>query len=205
MKKNIMIALALALCLPALAQQGQEEERCISNEFSIGYGFHPVSGDYFGMDAMQFNYWIDKVGAFYGTYTHFFNKVVGVGGTYCFDPRIIDYTYIGSITNNPLVCTLNESCHSVMGHLKVNCINKKHFVLYTKFDAGICFWDYKLKEYHPELFGVELPEQHCCFAWQAAAGIEVGNERIAGFLQCGVGMEGNLSIGIRYKLNNKAQ
>ncbi|MBQ6101480.1 MAG: hypothetical protein IJL04_04215, partial [Bacteroidales bacterium] len=170
-------------------------------EISIGYGFHPVSGDYFGMDAMRFNYWIDKVGAIYGSYTHFFNKVVGVGGTYCFDPRIIDYTYNGIVTNNPMVCTLNESCHSVMGHLKLNCINKKHFVLYTKFDAGICFWGYKLKEYQPEYFGVEFPDQHCCFAWQAAAGIEVGNERIAGFAQCGVGMEGSYSIGIRYKFN----
>ena len=204
MKKNIMIALALALYLPALAQQ-EEEQRCVSNEFSIGYGFHPVSGDDFLPDGSIFRHWIDKVGAIYGTYTHFFNEVVGVGGTYCFDPRIIDYSYTGPLTNNPWVCSLNESCHSVMGHLKLNCINKKHFVLYTKFDAGVCFWGYKLTEYQPEYFGVELPDQHCCFAWQAALGIEAGNERIAGFLQCGVGMEGNLSIGIRYKLNNKAQ
>ena len=200
MKKHIMIALALALCLPALAQE-EEKERHVSDEISIGYGFHPVSGDYFGMDAMRFNYWIDKVGAIYGSYTHFFNKVVGVGGTYCFDPRIIDYTYNGLVTNNPLICTLNESSHSVMGHVKLNCINKKHFVLYTKFDAGICFWGYKLKEFQPEYFAVELPDQHCCFAWQAAVGIEVGNERIAGFAQCGVGMEGSYSIGIRYKFN----
>jgi len=203
MKKSIIIALVLALYLPALAQQ--EEDRCISNEFSIGYGFHPVSGDEFLTEGSVFLHRIDKVGAFYGTYTHFFNKVVGVGGTYCFDPRIIDYTYNGLVTNNPLVCTLNESCHSVMGHLKLNCINKRHFVLYAKFDAGICFWDYKLTEYQPELFGVDLPTQHCCFAWQTAAGIEVGNERIAGFLQLGVGMEGNYSIGIRYKFKNRAQ
>ena len=203
MKRNIIIILALAFCLPAMAQQ--EEDPCISNEFSIGYGFHPVSGDEFLTEGSVFLHRIDKVGAFDGTYTHFFNKVVGVGGTYCFDPRIIDYTYNGLVTNNPLVCTLNESCHSVMGHLKLNCINEKHFVLYTKFDAGICFWDYKLTEYQPELYGVEVPDQHCCFAWQAAAGIEVGNERIAGFVQCGIGMEGNYSIGIRYKLKNKVQ
>ncbi|MDO5316924.1 MAG: hypothetical protein Q4F82_12615 [bacterium] len=200
MKKHIMIALALALCLPALAQE-EEKERHVSDEISIGYGFHPASGSEFDLEASHFRHWNDKAGAFYGTYTHFFNQVVGVGGTYCFDPRIIDYTYNGIVTNNPMVCTLNESCHSVMGHLKLNCINKKHFVLYTKFDAGICFWGYKLKEYQPEYFGVELPDQHCCFAWQAAAGIEVGNERIAGFAQCGVGMEGSYSIGIRYKFN----
>ena len=203
MKKTFLIALAFALCGTVVAQNGTDDFR--RHEISIGYGFHPVSGDYFGLNGTPFQYWIDNVGAFYGTYTHYFNKVVGVGGTYCFDPRIIDYTYNGTLTNNPLVCTLNESCHSVMGHLKLNCINKKHFVLYTKFDAGICFWGYKLTEFQPEYFGVELPDQHCCFAWQAALGIEVGNERIAGFAQCGVGMEGLFSLGIRYKLNNKAQ
>ena len=47
MKKPIVIALALALCLPAMAQQ--EKECYISDEFSIGYGFHPVSGDEFDL------------------------------------------------------------------------------------------------------------------------------------------------------------
>ena len=144
MKNILLITLAVALCLPTLAQE-QDYEPCVSNEIALSYGFHPVSGDDHLPSVPFYSYYLDKVGAFSGSYTHFFNKVVGVGGTYCFDPRIIDYTYIGSITNNPLVCTLNESCHSVMGHLKLNCINKKHFVLYTKFDAGICFWDYKLK------------------------------------------------------------
>lgn len=199
MRKTILIALALALCLPVWAQQSEAKTfRC--NEISLGYGFHPVSGDYFSMDGYShFHYWIDNVGAIYGTYTHYFNKVVGVGGTYCFDYREIDYTHHGPNTNNPLVCNLYESCHSLMGHVKINCINKKYFTLYCKTAAGLCFWGYQLEEFQPDLYGVELPDQHCCFAWQAATGIELGNDRIAGFLQCGIGMEGNYSLGIRYK------
>lgn len=199
--KNILIILALAFCLPTMAQE-QDKERDVSNEIAISYGFHPVSGDDF-LPMPFYSYYLDKIGAFSGSYTHFFNKVVGVGGTYCFDYREIDYRFHG--TNNPLVCNLYESCHSLMGHLKLNCINKKHFTLYVKADAGLCFWGYRLEEFQPDLFGVNLPTKHFCFAWQAATGVEVGNDRIAGFLQVGVGMEGNYSLGIRYKFKNHAQ
>lgn len=200
MKKNIIFVILFAsLSLPALAQQ-QEKESQISNEFSLGYGFIPMTS----IDGQPagFYRWIDKVGAICGSYTYFFNEVVGVGGTYCFDPREIDYTFHNSTINNPRVCNLYESSHTLMGHLKLNCINMKHFVLYTKFGAGISVWGYRLKEFQPELFEVTLPDQHCCFAWQAALGIEVGNERLAGFMQCGLGMEGFLSIGIRFKFKN---
>lgn len=197
MKKPIVIALVLVLCLPALAQQ-EEKESLVSNEFCIGYGFIPLTS----LDGEDVNFyrWIDKVGAICATYTHFFDDVLGLGGTYCFDPREIDYSYHG--LNNPMICNLYESSHTLMGHMKLNCINKKHFVLYTKFGAGISVWGYRLKEFQPDLFEVTLPEQHCCFAWQIAAGIEVGNERLAGFMQCGLGMEGLLNLGIRYKLKN---
>ena len=207
MKKSLIIALVLALCLPTLAQEKtqQETQDFCKHEISMGYGFQPVSSSSFDMESHGYvRHQFDNVGAIYGAYTYYLNQHVGLGGTYCFDPREITYTY-HHYNSNPLVSDLNESCHSVMGHVKLNCINKKHFMLYTKFDAGICFWGYKLTEYQPELFGVEIPDQHCCFAWQAAAGIEIGNERIAGVLQCGIGMEGNYSIGIRYKFNNKAK
>ena len=204
-KKFTILIVAVALCLSALAQNEGQTQDFRRHEISLGYGFQPVSSESFLPKAVYFPYWIDKVGAISGAYTYFFNPHFGVGGTYSFDPREIDYRYNGPLTNNPLVADLYESCHSVMGHVKFNCVNKKHFILYIKADAGVCFWGYRLKEYQPELFGVNLPKQHCCFAWQTAAGIEVGNDRIAGFAQCGVGMEGNFGIGIRYKFNTKAQ
>ena len=203
MKKTILIVLALALCGTAVAQNDPTGFR--RHEISIGYGFHPISGDDYLSNTYPAYYYLDKIGAFHGSYTHFFNKMVGVGGTYCFDYREIDYRHQGINNYNPLVCNLYESCHSLMGHVKLNCISKKHFTLYVKADAGLCFWGYRLEEFQPDLFGVELPDKHCCFAWQVASGIELGYERIAGFLQWGLGMEGNYSIGIRYKFNNRAQ
>ena len=98
-----------------------------------------------------------------------------------------------------MICSLGESSHSVMGHVKIDCLRKKHFVLYAKADAGLCFWDYQLEEYDTEHFHVGLPYQHCGLAWAVATGIEIGNQHIAGFAQFGVGMEGLLNLGIRYK------
>lgn len=204
MKNNILISLLLmAFALSSIAQEKEQEtvQDFRRHEVSIGYGFHPVTS--ISVDRVsRFDCWMDKVGAIYGSYTYYFNKHVGLGGTYCFDPREIDYRHHGN-SFNPNVANLYESSHSIMGHLKLNCISLKHFVLYTKFGAGISFWGYRLKEFQPELYEVNPPDQHCCFAWQAALGIEVGNDRIAGFIQGGLGMEGLFSIGIRYKFNNK--
>ena len=204
MKKTILIVLISALCFSAWAQEEEHNKRCVSNEIAIGYGFHPVSGDEFLFSTGPFGHDIDKVGAFYGAYTHFFNQHFGVGGTYCYDPRKIQYWYQGLPTNGveTQVCLLNESCHSLMGHVKINTVSKKCFTHYVKLDTGLCFWGYQLTEYHPELFTVECPDKHCCFAWQVATGIEVGYGPVAGFLQCGIGMEGNYSLGIRYKFKN---
>ena len=201
-KKLIILCLAAILCLPTFAQQ--EPENFCRHEISIGYGIHPVSGDESFFSGYHFGHDIDQVGAFYGAYTYFFNQHFGIGGTYCYDPRVIQYWYQGYNTNGAQTqaCTLDESCHSLMSHVKINTVSKKVFTHYVKVDTGLCFWGYKLTEYHPEMFEVELPDQHCCFAWQVATGIEVGYGPVAGFLQCGVGMEGNFSLGIRYKFKN---
>lgn len=192
MKKTILFTLLLSFWLPAVAQ----------HEVAIGYGFRPVTSNsyYFGTYA---SYDLDNIGAFYGAYTYNFNKHFGIGGTYCFEPRMMNCWYYS--TQKYLIADLDESCHSIMGHVKLNTANRKHLNYYTKFDAGVCFWNYKLIEYHPELFQVMLPKKHCCFAWNIAVGMEAGNDRIAGFAQVGIGMEGVVNLGIRYKFNNKAK
>ena len=93
MKKSIIIPILLmAFALPAMAQEKEQEtvQDLRRHEVSIGYGFHPVTS--ISADRVsRFACWMDKVGAVYGTYTYYFNKHVGLGGTYCFDPREIDY------------------------------------------------------------------------------------------------------------------
>lgn len=196
MNKNIIFTVLLMACVvPAFAQFGTK--RSYNNEVNIGYSFHAVSGDDFDLD-FSFMSEVDKIGAFYASYTRFFDSIVGVGITYCYDPRIINY-YDFPYPKGIHICTLDESCHSIMAHAKFNCFRYKFLLLYGKFGAGICFWDYRLKEYHPESYEVLLPDQHCCLAWNAAFGIEVGIGGWGLFVQRGIGMEGTTSLGINYK------
>lgn len=201
MKRNIIFTILMtALVLPAFAQFDIVKDN--RHEISLGYGFHAVSGDDFNFDY-PFFFEVDKIGAFSAAYTHFLDSIVGLGVTYCYDPRIINYFDYSKDSERFTICNLDESCHSIMVHAKFNCFRYKFLLLYGKFDAGICFWDYHLKEYHPENYEVRLPEQHCCFAWQYAFGIEANIGHWGLFVQQGIGMEGNTSLGINYKFKNK--
>lgn len=203
MKNNIIfLILLMAFALPAFAQFDLTMDN--QHEISLGYGFHAVSGDDFTLDY-PFYFEVDKIGAFYASYTHLFDSIVGVGITYCYDPRIINYyDYPGNGSDDRFtICNLDETSHAIMAHAKFNCYRYKFLLLYGKFDAGICFWDYRLKEFHPENYEIQLPDQHCCFAWNAAFGLEIGIRNFALFVQRGIGMEGTTSLGIIYKFKNK--
>lgn len=198
MKKRIfLLGLAIALALPVLAQI--EEIPIQRHEISIGYGNQPVTGYQWRWNSSWYYYQTtDKVGAFIGTYTYRINGELGIGLTYCYDPRRLGYFTDKEHQND--VCELDESSHTVMLHVKSNWLNRKWFSLYSKVAVGGAFWKYKLFEYHSDMYEITLPEQTSCFAYQLVPiGIEVGNERLAGFFQCGLGMEGLLSAGIRFR------
>ena len=199
----LLFGVLFALVLPVFAQLGTVKD--YRHEISLGYGFLAVSGTDFDLDYPYYHE-VDNIGAFFAAYTHLFDSIIGVGITYCYDPRIINYYGYSKDRERFTICNLDESCHSIMVHAKFNCFRYKFLLIYGKFDAGICFWDYHLKEYHPENYEVRLPEQHCCFAWQYALGIEVSIGHWGLFAQTGIGMEGNTSLGINYKFNeNKSK
>ena len=205
MKKTfLLLALTAFLSSAALAQR--DDVRSSKNEFSFGYGVLPSSsmrwnpGSYYKPTG-------DFLGAIYATYTHRFTKVIGVGATYCYDPRRLEYYEPSNWNENP-ICRLNESSHTLMVHLKINWLNRKHVNLYSKIGQGIYAWNYRFEEYQPDLYEITTPSNELSdrydYAYQIVPiGIEVGNQQYAGFVQVGLGMEGMISIGFRYGLNNK--
>ena len=207
--KFIILGLLIAFAVPAFAQR--DTIRSNKNEFTIGYGFMPASS-FLPWRWMGYNYDMDPMGSFYATYTRRLTKVIGIGATYCFDPRQLTYYDSGYP-----ICLLGESSHTLMGHLKVNWLNTKYVVLYTKLAVGASFWGYRIKTFNHESeytlipipnyqYEIILPDNHSCFAYQfTPIGIEVGNKRWAGFAQFGLGMEGCFSIGVRYGLKDKEQ
>ena len=203
--KLILFGLLIVTTTPVFAQR--DTIRSNKNEFSIGYGFKPASSFSFRF-GWYYDCEMDPMGAFYATYTRRLTKVIGIGASYCFDPRQLTYYDSGSP-----ICKLGESSHTLMGHLKINWLNTRHVVLYSKLAMGTCFWDYRLKTFDHQgeyslvpnyQYEINLPDNHRCFAYQfTPIGIEIGNKRWAGFAQYGLGMEGCFSIGVRYGLKDK--
>ena len=205
MKKSVFI-----ICLLALLSGGAFAQidtiRSNKNEFSIGYGVMPSSS--FRYKPGQHYYPLgENVGAIYATYTRRLTKVIGIGATYCFDPRVYTY-YEKPGTKEGLICRLGESSHTLMFHLKINWLNTKYVNLYSKVGQGIMAWSYNLMEYQPDVFEVDMPSNKFTdridYAYQIVPiGVEIGTKRCAGFIQCGLGMEGMISIGFRYGLKDK--
>ena len=203
-KLFILLTLVMAFSLSTFAQR--DTIRSNKNEFSIGYGVKPSSS--FRFNPGNHYYPLEEnVGAIFATYTRRLNKVIGIGASYCFDPRFLTY-YEKPNTKEGLICRFGTSSHTLMFHLKINWLNTKYVNLYSKVGQGIMAWNYHLTEYQPHLYQIEMPSNDFAdridYAYQfTPIGVEVGTKRCAGFIQCGFGMEGMISIGFRYGLKDK--
>ena len=203
--KLILLCLLVALAMPVFAQR--DTIRSNKNEFSIGYGHMPSSSFRYHPGCLIYPE-TDNIGAFYVTYTRRLTKVIGIGMTACFDPICLNY-HDRVNGENTLVCKVRENSIALMPHLKINWLNTKYVNLYSKVaPIGIRYCTYKQKEYYPDLYEIQSPfdsfADRIGYAYQITPiGVEVGTNRCAGFIQCGIGMEGIISIGFRYGLKDK--
>ena len=206
MKKSlILLTLVMVFSLPTFAQR--DTIRSNKNEFSIGYGHMPASSFRFSPGCKIYPE-TDYIGAVYVTYTRRLNKVLGIGVTACIDPIILNY-HDRVNGESTLICKVSQNSISILPHLKINWLNTKYVNLYSKVaPIGIRYCTYKQEEYYPDLYEIQPPvdsfKDKIGYAYQITPiGVEVGTKRCAGFIQCGIGMEGIISIGFRYGLKDK--
>ncbi len=206
MKKIILITCLIAF-FSGTASAQLDTVRSNKNEFSIGYGHMPSSSFRFRPGCLIYPK-TDNIGAFYVTYTRRLNKVLGIGVTACFDPIRLNY-YDKVNGESTLICKVSQNSISILPHLKINWLNTKFVNLYSKVaPIGIRYCTYKQEEYYPDLYEVQAPvnsfKDKIGYAYQfTPIGIEIGTKRCAGFMQCGIGIEGMISIGFRYGLKDK--
>ena len=206
MKKTIFIICLIAF-FSGTAFAQLDTVRSNKNEFSIGYGHMPSSSFRFRPGCLIYPK-TDNIGAIYVTYTRRLNKVLGIGVTACFDPIRLNY-YDKVNGESTLICKVSQNSISILPHLKINWLNTKFVNLYSKVaPIGIRYCTYKQEEYYPDLYEVQAPvnsfKDKIGYAYQfTPIGIEIGTKRCAGFMQCGIGMEGMISIGFRYGLKDK--
>ena len=203
--KLIILGMLIAFAVPAFAQL--DTVRSNKNEFTIGYGFMPSSSFRYNPGCLIYPE-TDNVGAIYVTYTRRLNKVLGIGVTACFDPIRLNY-HDNVNGENTLICTVSQYSIALLPHLKINWLNTKYVNLYSKVaPIGIRYCTYNQKEYYPDLYEIESPydsfADKISYAYQfTPIGIEIGTKQLAGFLQIGIGMEGMISVGLRYGLKDK--
>ena len=201
----MLLCLLVAFAVPVLAQR--DTIRSNKNEFSYGYGHSPASSFRYRPGCLIYPE-TDNIGALFFTYTRRLTKVIGVGVTACFDPIRLDY-YDKVAGERALVCKICEDSFSFLPHLKINWLNTKYVNLYSKVaPIGIRYCTYQQKEYYPDLYEIQSPydsfSDRIDYAYQITPiGVEVGTKQYAGFIQCGIGMEGIICIGFRYGLKDK--
>ena len=206
MKKTFFIICLIAF-FSGTAFAQLDTVRSNKNEFSIGYGFMPSSSFRYNPGCLIYPE-TDNIGAIYVTYTRRLSKVIGIGVTACVDPIILNY-YDRVNGERTLVCKVSQHSIALLPHLKINWLNTKYVNLYSKVaPIGIRYCTYKQKEYYPDLYEIQSPYDSFTdkigYAYQfTPIGIEIGTKQFAGFLQVGIGMEGMISVGLRYGLKDK--
>ena len=204
MKKYIILFLLVLPVLRAVSQNHQPETR---HEFSIGYGVGAASSVDLYKSTFGYRIISNRKDAFFASYNYRFTRVIGVGVTYAFDPRICSFTD----PRNPeagVICTTYQSSNSIVSFLKVDWLNRRVVTLYSKVGVGISLWRNKVINYYPDEYEISpMPNFECGFACQLVPiGIEIGSKQYAGFLQFGLpGMEGTISIGFRYGLKTDSK
>lgn len=124
---------------------------------------------------------------------HFNNPRLAIGGSFTYSKWDSDVLVRNSQTK---VGERNRNFFSVMPAFKSYWVNKNHFGLYSKVAAGIGFLQCTDNDYETH---VKKDDNGCYFMFQLSfIGVEFGS-KFRGFAEAGIGDQGFIQAGIRYK------
>jgi len=134
-------------------------------------------------------------------YSYRFNKVIGVGALYSYVPNFYTIFYQSYSGSEEIIGRMNQSSHSFVSVLKINWLNTKYVVLFSKIGIGFTLLQHTLTNYYPEKYEIS-PSYEDLFlaALVTPIGIEIGTKQYAGFLQYGIGNQGMFTAGFRLGL-----
>ena len=188
----LMAALAVSaiLCVPA---QAQEETR---HEVGISYGgvpnsiwldaFGDVISSIFGEKYEQDTY-VGPIGIEYFYHT---SPLIGIGAV---------ATYVNNkengIHDNQVVSKISSSYYTLMPAVKFNWLRRDKWGMYSKLAIGATYRDYS-KTHEQE----KATDNEVLFNFQVSAlGVEAGGQHVRGFAELGIGEQGVILGGVRYK------
>lgn len=191
-----MVAVAM---MTAMNVNAQNEN--LHHELSLSYGFGSIAqfGDGIGEGlGLAFTNTEYDDGSIVGPITleyfyHFNNPRLAIGGSFTYSKWDSDVLVSNSQTK---VGERNRNFFSVMPAFKSYWVNKNHFGLYSKVAAGIGFLQCTDNDYETH---VKKDDNGCYFMFQLSfIGVEFGS-KFRGFAEAGIGDQGFIQAGIRYK------
>ena len=197
--KKIMMMVAVAL-MTAMSVNAQSEN--LKNELSLSYGFGSTSQMGSGLGEGLGSIFSDTEyddGSIFGPvsveyFRHFNNPRLAVGGFVSYSKWDSDILKKGG--NHEKVGERNRSYFAVMPAIKWYWVNKNSFGLYSKGAVGAAFLNSTEKDLATN---TSKDESSTHFMYQLSfIGVEFGKQ-FRGFAEAGVGEQGFIQVGIRYK------
>lgn len=195
MKKLILTTVAaLTIAANVSAQTGYDDTK---HEVAIRYGIAPNSKwlNHVGVFSVAFGGCeydnLNHTGSFSAEYFYHSKEKLGIGCVLAYGKNKGDYDY-----------GLNDygkteaSYYTFMPAVKFDYLRKENFGMYSKFALGVTMTSgtYKYND------GTTKDCTDYSLNFQASfIGIEAGSPYLRGFTELGIGEQGVLSIGIRYK------
>ena len=188
----LMAALAVSaiLCVPA---QAQEETR---HEVGISYGavpnsiwldaFGDVISSIFGEKYEQDAY-VGPIGIEYFYHT---SPLIGIGAVATFVNNKED-----GIRDNQVISKISSSYYTLMPAVKFNWLRRDKWGMYSKLAIGATYRDYS-KTHEQE----KATDNEVLFNFHVSVlGVEAGGQHVRGFAELGIGEQGVILGGVRYK------
>ncbi|MBR4828681.1 MAG: hypothetical protein IKZ92_02640 [Muribaculaceae bacterium] len=195
-----ILAIVAMVCAPAQAQNEVAEPR---HEIGVSYGAVPNS---IWIDALT-----DIIPAMFGhkyentsyvgpiglEYYYHTSKLVGVGAIAVLATNSEDVYY-----KEEYCCHRNKSYYTLMPAIKFNWLRKAKWGMYSKVGIGATLSHFKDGDNNDN----ETPQgevgstNDVIFNFQASLlGVEVGGQQVRGFAELGIGEQGIILAGVRYK------
>ena len=195
-KMYLMVAVAMMIAMNVNAQNEN-----LHHELSLSYGLGSIAqfGDGIGEGlGLAFTNTEYDDGSIVGPITmeyfyHFNNPRLAVGGSFTYSKWDSDVLVRKSQTK---VGERNRNFFSVMPAFKSYWINKNNIGLYSKVAAGVGFLTCTDNDFETHK---KVDDNGCYFMFQLSfIGVEFGS-KFRGFVEAGVGDQGFIQAGIRYK------
>jgi len=199
MKKLILIVTAaLMMAVNVNAQEGYEDTK---HEVAIVFGIESNSQwiDTFENIFSNYTYENDRyMEPISAEYFYHLNKMLGLGAVFVYGNHKQDlYDRWSSSKDKIRIGKSSNSYYTLMPAVKFNFVRKKNFGLYSKAALGVTYRTESI-DYTDD--SDDYDEKGLLLNFQLSfIGIEAGSPYLRGFAELGVGEQGIVCAGIRYK------